>query len=258
MQHFELAVPEALQHSIRGFWYRGIDFGSKLAAFEVLPDGHAELIFYFGNQFGLQTAGGLQWFPSPFLVSLLAGPVFFEGKGRVEIIGVKCLPWALADLLGWAPSQDPVQALRHPIAGLQRDLTELLEASQIESALALLRDWLLAQKPVLSPEINKAGQALLGAKGALPVHLVAAAAHATVRTLERKFKASSGHTMKDVAGLLRFEQARDRLWEEPETQIGTLAHELGYADQSHLNREFKRYSGSTASTFAKKARQSKR
>ncbi|WP_457130200.1 helix-turn-helix domain-containing protein [Mucilaginibacter sp. HD30] len=92
---------------------------------------------------------------------------------------------------------------------------------------------------------------MLAANGSLPVSSVAEAAHATVRTLERKFKASSGHTIKDISGLIRFEQARDRLWGEPGIAIAGLAHELGYADQSHLNREFKRYSGTTAAAFAK-------
>ena len=36
-----------------------------------------------------------------------------------------------------------------------------------------------------------------------------------------------------------------------------LAHELGYTDQSHLNREFKRYSGTTAASFARKAKTGK-
>jgi AraC-like DNA-binding protein len=89
----------------------------------------------------------------------------------------------------------------------------------------------------------------------MPVSEVAAAAHATVRTLERKFKQSSGHTVKDVSGLMRFEQVRNRLWHAPQTSLAALAQELGYTDQSHLSREFKRYSGTTPAAFARKARE---
>ena len=91
------------------------------------------------------------------------------------------------------------------------------------------------------------------AKGAMPVSQVAAAAHATVRTLERKFRQSSGHTVKDVSALMRFEQVRNRLWHYPNTNLAGLAYELGYADQSHLSREFKRYSGTTPGAFARGA-----
>lgn len=96
-----------------------------------------------------------------------------------------------------------------------------------------------------------------GANGNMPVSQVAEAAHATVRTLERNFKQSSGYSVKDVSGLIRFEQARNHLWLYPNTNLAGLAHELGYTDQSHLSREFKRYSGSTPAAFARKAKKEK-
>jgi AraC-like DNA-binding protein len=75
--------------------------------------------------------------------------------------------------------------------------------------------------------------------------------------LERKFKQSSGYTVKDVSGLIRFEQVRNHLWQYPTTNLAGLAHELGYTDQAHLSREFKRYSGTTPAAFARKGRKSK-
>ncbi len=93
--------------------------------------------------------------------------------------------------------------------------------------------------------------------GTMPVSQVAAAAHATVRTLERKFKLSSGYSVKDVSGLMRFQEVRNHLWLYPDSNIAGLAHELGYTDQSHLSREFKRYSGTTPAAFARKAKKGK-
>jgi AraC-like DNA-binding protein len=75
-----------------------------------------------------------------------------------------------------------------------------------------------------------------------------------VRTLERNFKQSSGYTVKDVSALMRFEQVRNRLWHHPDVSLAGLAHELGYTDQSHLSREFKKYSGTTPAAFARKAK----
>jgi len=57
-----------------------------------------------------------------------------------------------------------------------------------------------------------------------------------------------------VSALMRFEQVRNRLWNYPDTNIAGLAHELAYTDQSHLSREFKRYSGTTPAAFARKAK----
>jgi AraC-like DNA-binding protein len=56
---------------------------------------------------------------------------------------------------------------------------------------------------------------------------------------------------------MRFEQVRNQLWLYPNSNIAGLAHEMGYADQSHLSREFKRYSSTTPAAFARKARKRK-
>jgi AraC-like DNA-binding protein len=50
---------------------------------------------------------------------------------------------------------------------------------------------------------------------------------------------------------MRFEQVRNHLWLYPDSNIAGLAHELGYTDQSHLSREFKRYTGKTPAAFAR-------
>ena len=105
--------------------------------------------------------------------------------------------------------------------------------------------------------LSKAGNALRNSNGKITVNQIASEAHTTVRTLERNFKQSSGHTVKDVSGLMRFEQVRNHLWLYPNTNLAGLAHELGYTDQSHLSREFKRYSGITPSAFARKGKKEK-
>jgi AraC-like DNA-binding protein len=53
---------------------------------------------------------------------------------------------------------------------------------------------------------------------------------------------------------MRFEQVRNHLLLHPAPHLARLAQQLGYADQGHLNREFKRYSGTTPTAFAWKAR----
>jgi transcriptional regulator GlxA family with amidase domain len=78
-----------------------------------------------------------------------------------------------------------------------------------------------------------------------------------MRTLERRFKQAVGHTVKDVSGLMRFEQVRDHLWCNPEASIAALAQQMGYADQSHLGREFKRYAGVTVAAFARKVKRNR-
>jgi len=256
MQHQEIDPPATLRAVIKDFWYLRRDFDALHPSLEVVPDGYAEIIFYFGGACSLATAQGGQPLSSPFLVGLLQQPAVFQAKGRVEIIGIKCFPWAVFDLLGLPPGKDGVRSMAHPIAQLQAPLASWLAAGNVTEALAAAARYCEQAWPRGATDQlpSKAGQALRAAAGTLPVRQVAAAAHATVRTLERKFKQAAGHTVKDVAGLMRFEQACAHLWQQPAASLAGLAQQLGYADQSHLGRDFKRYSGGTTpAAFARHA-----
>ena len=259
MQHQEFEPPEELRDTIKCFWHNKIGFGELPPDFEVVPDGYAEIIFYFGNLFSSSYKEGQEPLPSPFMMGLLNQPVHFFSKNRLEIIAVRCFPWTVFDLLGLPSGKGGMRTFDHPIAQLQSTLNKYVEAGKIEEALARLKQYFLQARSQVATDsmLFKAGAAMTAANGTMPVSQVAAAAHATVRTLERNFKQSSGYTVKDVSGLMRFEQVRNRLWHYPDSNIAGLAHELGYTDQSHLSREFKRYSGTTPAAFARKAKKGK-
>ncbi len=255
MQHQEVAPPAALRDAIQAFWHISRDFGAQQSSFEVVPDGCAEIIFYFGSPCRISTPAGLQPLSSPFLVGLLNQPIYFHAQGRVEFIGVKCFPWAVFEMLGLPPGNDGVRIIEHPLAQLQAPLAAWLQAGNAAEALAeVARHFEQARpRPASDQLLGQAGGAMRAGGGTLPVSQVAAAAHATVRTLERRFKQAAGHTVKDVSGLMRFEQARSHLWRHPAASLAGLALELGYTDQSHLGRAFRRYCGTTPAAFARKA-----
>jgi AraC-like DNA-binding protein len=258
MLHQEFESLEELRDTIKCFWHNRRDVQEPESSFEVIPDGYAEIIFHFGGGCSIANNGALQPLPSPFLMGLLDQPVVFFTKSRLEVLGIRCFPWTVFDLLG-LPSGKGVRVFEHPIAKLQPTLNECIQAGRIDEALARLKDYFVDTRSGINTDsmLSKAGVAMRKANGAIPVSKIAAAAHATVRTLERNFKQSSGHTVKDVSALMRFEQVRNRLWHFPDSNLAGLAHELGYADQSHLSREFKRYSGTTPGAFARKAKKRK-
>lgn len=250
--HRELAPPDALRHAIKCFWYDRRDAGPLRQPFEVLPDGYAEIIFHFGDACDLPGNGRGLALPSPFLVGLLHQPVTLTVRGRLDIVGVRCYPWAVFDLLGLAPGEEGVRLFAHPVAALHAILKRCVEADRIDEALHHVERHFMQTRAPIDPMLARAGAAMREANGTLAVSEVAAAAHATVRTLERRFKASSGHTVKEVSGLMRFEQVRNALFHRPHESIAGLAHALGYVDQSHLSREFRRYSGTTPAAFARR------
>lgn len=259
MYHQEFAPPEELRDTIRCFWYNKRESEVIPSSFEVQPDGYAEIIFHFGGDCSIMRNGSLQLLPSPFMMGLLNQPVIFHTKSSLEIIAVRCFPWTVFDLLGLPSGKNGVHIFEHPIAQLQPVLNKCMAAGNIDEAIAQVKQYFLDARSHIaaSSMLFKAGVAMREANGTMPVSGVAAAAHATIRTLERNFKQSSGHTVKDVSALIRFEQVRNHLWIQPDINLAGLAHELGYTDQSHLSREFKRYSGSTPAAFARKAKKGK-
>lgn len=259
IQHEEFEPPEELQDTIKCFWYNRRDSGEIQSGFEVLPDGYAEIIFHFGSECSIAHHGVFQPLPSPFMMGLLNEPVLFYTKDCLEIIGIRCFPWTVFDLLGLPAGKDGIRIFEHPIAQLQSTLNKWIHAGRIDEAVTELKRYFLNARSRIPMDsmLFKAGVAMKESNGIIPVSQIAAAAHATVRTLERKFKQSSGYTVKDVASLMRFEQIRNQLWLYPDSSIAGLAHELGYTDQSHLSREFKRYSGITPAAFARKAKKEK-
>jgi len=256
MKHQEFEPPEELRDTIKCFWYNRNDSGEIQSSFEVQPDGYAEIIFYFGSIFNISYNGGLQLLPSPFMMGLLNQPMLFYTENRLEIIGIRCFPWTVFDLLGLSSDKDGVRIFEHPIAQLQSTLNKCILADRIDEALAEVKQYFLDTRAEVATNsmLFKAGVAMREANGTIPVSQIAEAAHATVRTLERNFKQSSGYTVKDVSALMRFEQIRNQLWRHPDSNIAALAHELGYTDQAHLSKEFKRYSGTTPAAFARKAK----
>jgi AraC-like DNA-binding protein len=259
--HQEFEVPEELKDTIKCFWYNRRDYGEKPSEFTVLPDGYAEIIFHFGSGCSILHDGNIQALPSPFIMGLLNQPAVFYAQNQLEIIGVRCFPWAVFELLGLSSekTENGVHTFEHPVAALHFVLKDLITQGKVEEAISQIEQCFLKLHALITVDslLFKAGAAMRKNYGAIPVNQVADSAHTTVRTLERKFKQSSGHTVKDISGIMRFEQIRNRLWHAPETHIAALAQEFGYTDQSHLSREFKRYSGTTPAVFAREARKRK-
>jgi len=260
MHHQEFEPPEELRDTIKSFWYNRKEFGDVQSGFEILPDGYAEIIFHFGSACSISYNGSLVPLPSPFIMGLLNQPVLLNTKNLFQVIGIRCFPWTVFNLLGLPSGKDGLRIFEHPIAQLQSSLNKCIHADRIDDAVALVKQYFLNARSQIAIDstLLKAGVAMGEANGTMSVSQVAAAAHATVRTLERKFKQSSGYSVKDVSGLMRFEQVRNQLRLYPDTNIAGLAHELGYTDQSHLSREFKRYSGTTPAAFARKAKKGNR
>ncbi|GAB2742682.1 helix-turn-helix domain-containing protein [Salinifilum aidingensis] len=109
----------------------------------------------------------------------------------------------------------------------------------------------LAQAPRRAPraEVVEAWTWLAGHRGAGSIAALARHVHLSERQLTAVFRAELGLAPKAVARLMRFEDARQRISRSVRQQhpldLAAAAHRCGYADHSHLVRDFRQYTGAS-------------
>jgi AraC-like DNA-binding protein len=207
------------------------------------------LNFLHGESY-LGLGGELKRLPPVYLQELRDFPVRLRSCGRTCVVGVEFYPWAAIRLFGahaptaLNPCTIPPQVSPAFAARMQR----LLVAGRQDEALSLLEEWLLARAASIDLEPTPAVLAatrLLDDGGLTTVAELADGVGLSVRQLERQFREQVGMSPKSLARLTRFEAAQRRIFEGGELSFTRLAHDLGYADQAHFNREFRAFAASS-------------
>ncbi len=165
-----------------------------------------------------------------------------ELSGDGWAIGLLLRPAALPALTSTPP--------RQLVAGSEEIAppAELPDADDAEALAAALRRWL---EPA-ADRVPRAGR-LLNAVCAeaeqdsslTRVDDLAARFELSTRTLERLVSRGLGVSPKWLLDCRRLQEAATRLFAEPDIDLAGLAGELGYADQAHFGRQYRRVLGET-------------
>lgn len=132
--------------------------------------------------------------------------------------------------------------------------TRLRESDDWDERFDLLEAFLLRRLdggPAPDPAVAWAFERLRATDGAVRIERLAAELGCSRRYLRDGFLRQVGSAPKTVARLLRFHAVRERVTRAPE-RWGEIAHAAGYADQSHLNREFRELAGTTPTDFVRR------
>jgi AraC-like DNA-binding protein len=93
---------------------------------------------------------------------------------------------------------------------------------------------------------------LLRARGGkVSVRALAREIGVTERQLQRAYREQIGLAPKAMARIVRLHALLERLALAPVSSWAALAHESGFADQAHLNHEFKELTGSSPGAFVR-------
>jgi AraC-like DNA-binding protein len=244
----EVAPDPALGAWVNCLWRAERDFAPG-ESFELLPDGYVELVFSLGAPLCVRCdgeKGAPKPLPRAFVVGLLRRPLYLHAEGMVRVVAARFHAWGFLPLFGEGPEPPSFAGVLERAdgeAGLDAALTRLHD---------LLRERARAagEPAGVRPGVARA---LSAEDPARTVGAMAEAGRVSPRQLERDVRRAAGVAPKLLTRTVRFQRVRDRLWHEPGVSLATLAAECGYADQAHLSREFKEFSGRTPARFAAEA-----
>jgi AraC-like DNA-binding protein len=152
----------------------------------------------------------------------------------------------------------------HELTGRLVDLVDLFgpEAARLTDRLRdttpwarrfqLIDEFLLrraVEGPQPSPEVVWSWQHIQRTGGGVAIRALADGVGWSHKHLIAMFKRQVGLPPQMVARLARFERLRRLLDRHPAITLTRIAAELGFADQAHLNREFKTFSGLTPTQY---------
>ncbi len=218
----------------------------------VLPTGTVELLVHYGDRFVHVEEHGVESLPRCYLTGQRTRAVHPAAPGRVGIVIVSLHPWS-ADVLfpGAGTIVDGYVDLEllAPAANVCELQQRLAEASGADDRVRETEVFLRRQRAdrAADPRIVTAARRL-AAVGPASVETLAADLGITRRHLARTFGRGVSLRPKQFARILRFQRAlrgrrAGRSWAD-------VALDCGYADQSHLVRDVREFSGRTPGQIA--------
>jgi AraC-like DNA-binding protein len=189
-----------------------------------------------------------------FTAGLHVAPALVRSASSWDCVEVRLTPLGARRILG---------VPMHELANRTVALDELLPgARELEERLREARTWArrldlveaflvrrLAGSAAPPPEVEWSWHRLRRAGGRVSIGALAAELGWSQRRLAARFRQHVGLAPKAAARVLRFDRAVRALGAARAGGIAAVALECGYADQAHLNREFRELAGITPGAY---------
>lgn len=253
MQSFLLIPPApCLAPYIRHYWILQDDSAGTVAE-RTLPTGCIQLVFHKRNPLLSLKHNELQ--PRSFLCGHDKEYADVQSTGPIEMITVVFQPYAAKAFV-----KAPVYLFygKHTAVEDMDDMELALLARQIagtpdnETCIRLIEHFLLRRLTALPSYNLKRLAAVMHEINRLPrpaVSHLAATACLSDKQFNRIFREYIGSSPKEYARIIRLQRALSVLQQNPSVPFARLAYDCGFADQSHMIKEFKAYSGYTPAEY---------
>jgi AraC-like DNA-binding protein len=250
-------VTAALRPFVRGYWDYSETSAGTLHRRE-MPHGGIVLVVGLGEELGItdprQPGAGPARVTS-FVAGLHDSYVVTSSRGLSSGIQFNLDPVGAHLILGvpMAEVANRIVALPDLLGRAADRLAERLAEAPDATARAVVVDGFLHRRLATArpaaPEVVHAWRRLVETNGGTAVAALADELGWSRRHLVGRFREQVGLPPKTVARILRFERAY-RYVDRPGVSWTRVAHECGYADQAHLIREFREFTGATPGAVA--------
>jgi AraC-like DNA-binding protein len=238
-EYREYLPPTALREYILCFWTQSIQRSESVYSHRVLPDACVDLVFFQG-----QPPAVVGPWTETFVAQLAPG---------TKITGARFHPGKAAAIL-----RMPASDLRNQQAGI-RDIwgatarepfASIGELPTFRASRAALEAAFLRHLSNVAPPDGTVTAAIdwIARRPSARIEELSQLAGISSRQMQRRFSAAVGYGPKMFQSILRFQRllhfASNAFCE---SSLADLAARSGYADQSHMNREVRRFAGRSPS-----------
>ncbi|HTK52726.1 MAG TPA: AraC family transcriptional regulator [Gemmatimonadaceae bacterium] len=258
MLYRELNPAPALRPYVRCYWILRADETADTSPQRVLPDGCVEIIINLGARFiRHDESGRLERQPRELVVGPTTRHMTIASTGAIRLVGVRFAPGGAVPFLSIAPHEvrDTAPSLAEVASPLSGAVAERLaaappgaEGSVLDSALGAR---LARARRLTDHRLLASMRAARTADRPLRVDALMSLTGLGARQLERTFRDHVGFGPKTLCRLLRFQHVVRAIEPAMRPSWARLAAQHGYADQSHLAREFREFAGTTLTRYVR-------
>lgn len=242
------------------FWTMGFEPNAELPERDVvLPDGCTDLLINTGPHFKRIDDHAQQEFQIKdyALIGQRQNAVEISQSSQTTFFAIRFTPFGMRSLIPFESSEltgkmlEEDTTLKKLVDSIRLVLEKNTSFQEKLQSIEHVLESRLTYYTSVNPIVEKATQEILHSYGNFNVSSFCLKNTIHKSTLEKNFLAQVGLRPKELAAIIRFNHAHAILRREKKVKLTHLAIDCGYYDQSHMIKEFRRFSNYSPSQFMK-------
>lgn len=185
-------------------------------------------------------------------------PFQFHASEHLTIIAYFLYPHVLKTFFGFGANEVTELSVDLSHSQPARNINlkqQLIDESSLPGRLRLMNQYVQKLSELICTDVDAsilfATKTIQRSKGLISLKNLENGLQINERTFQRLFKSHVGVSPKVFSRICQFQSAFQQLSNTEDSNLGDIACDNGFADQSHFNRSFKEFTGCTPSDYLK-------